>query len=194
MFETLKIYKICAIHINIVLAMIKFDPINQIVIKIDICNKIWYNLDGVVGIDVYGIFNVFPFVIDILIKKSTLISSSDVSTSIFNEIASNSDKQREFECDCRNYDHSTIITNKIRGTPTVVAFFVNVYHFVLSVMDTSSLVIELSIEFEAFVGEIVQLMLNFAVTLSIDAVSSHIQVRHTVCAVVCSHFTFVYNF
>ena len=175
----------------------RFDPINQIVIRVDICNGIWYNLNGVVGIDVYGIFNVFVFVIDILIKKSALISSSDVSTIILNVFGLNSDKPNEFECDCRNYDHVTTITNNyytIHATPIVVALFVNVYHFVLQAMDTSSLNIELSIELETFVAETVQLMLNFAVTLSIDAVSSHIQVRHSVCAVFSSLFSFVCNF
>ena len=145
-----------------------------------------YNLDGAdriaVEIDVCSIFNVLTFVIDILIKKSIWISFLDVLIIIFAEIVFNSDKQSEFEWNCRNNDYATIITNnfyKIYTTPIVTAFSVDVYYFILPTMNTPSL----PIEFEALVVEVGKLMLNFAVPPSNNTISSRTQVRHNVCAV-----------
>ena len=66
----------------------------------------------------------------------------------------------------------------------------DVCHFILPVMDTSSLQLELlSIECEVFVA--VDQLLCFAVPLSVDTVISHIQVRRNVCAVFAFLFSFV---
>ena len=201
MFGILQLYNICAICINVSLSITEFDAFNQIVIRVDICIIIWYNLDGVdritVGIDVYGMLNFLTFAIDILIKKSIWISFSYVLAIIFDEIASNSDKQGEFERDYRNNTHTTIVTynvNKIHSTPIAVAFCVDICHSILPVMDRSPLKIELPIEFDSFVAAIDQLMLNFGVPLLIDTVSFHIQVIYNVCAVSSSLFSFVCNF
>ena len=192
MFGILQLYKIWAICINISLAMTKFDPFDQIVMGVDICNRMWYNLDGdriTIGIDVCGIFNLFVFIINILIKKSIWALCLDVLIIIFDGIALNSDKQSEFECDCRNNDYATIITNnfyKIHAKPIVVAFSVDACYFISPAMDTSSI----PIEFKAFVVKIDQLMLNFAVLLSINTASYRTQVRYNVCAVFS--FVFIY--
>ena len=199
MFGILQLHKIWAICINIQVAITKDDPLNSIVIRVDIRNKTWYNLDIVVritvGINVYGIFNVVAFVVDVLIQKSIWISSSDVLSIIFDEIALHSHQQSEFECDYRNNDHTAMVINnyyRIHATPILGAFLVDICHFILSVMDTLSLNIELPIEFEAFVAAIGQLMLNFAVPRSVDTVGSHKQVRHNVCAVFI--FAFLFSF
>ena len=181
-----QLYKHWAICINILVVITKFNSFNQIVIIIHTCNRMWYNLHVVdrsrVGIGDHDIFNVFVFVSDILMNVSISLSSSNVLTMIFIEIASNSDKQSEFECDCGNNGQATVITNdfhKIHITPIVVGVFVDVFHFILQAMDTSSLNVALPIEFEAFIVGVVaiaQLILNFAVSLSVTTVSSHTQV------------------
>ena len=193
MFGILQLYKLWAICINISPAMTKFDPFDQIVIRVDICNRVWYNLDSIdritMKIDVSGIFNSFVFVIHILIKKSILVLSLDVLIIIFGGMALNSDKQSEFECDSRNNDYATIITNnfyKIHGTPIVVAFSVDVCYFIFPAMDTSSI----PIEFEALIIKISPLILNFTTPLSINTINYHTQIKHNVCTI-CS-FIFIY--
>ena len=55
-----QLHKVLSICMNILPAITKFDQFNQVVIRVDICNRIWYHSDEVdpimVGIDVYGIF------------------------------------------------------------------------------------------------------------------------------------------
>ena len=177
------------------------DSFNQTAIRarVDICNRIWYNLDGVTaGTDVYNVFNVFVFVIDILIKTSMWMSCSNVFTIIFHGIAVNSDKQSEYECNCENNDHATVVVNnfhKIRITLNVIGFFVAVFHFIAQAIDIF-LTISLPIKFEAFIAAICQLILIFSVPLPMNSVASHTQVIYNVyvCVVFSFLFSFVCNF
>ena len=129
---------------NILQAMTKFDQFNQVVIRVDIRNRIWYQSDEVdlimIGIDVYGIFIVFAFVTDSLIQISTCISSLDILTTVFNVIALNSNQKSIFECDLGNNGQSTAITNnfyKIHATPILISFFVNNFYFILYIIKYS---------------------------------------------------------
>ena len=47
--STYQLYKNLAIYISVLVSITEFDPINQIVIRVDICNRILcnYNLDVV---------------------------------------------------------------------------------------------------------------------------------------------------
>ena len=70
------------------------------------------------------------------------MSSPEALTIIFDVIALNSDKQSEFECDCANNGRASVTTNdfyKIQTALFVIGFFVDVFHFILQAMDTSSL-------------------------------------------------------
>ena len=195
-----QVYKVWAICMNIPQPITKVDQFNQVVIRVDICNKIWYHLGNVdqitVGIDIYGIFDIFAFDTDILIQISIWNSPLDVLTIILHGNALNVDQQREFECDFGNNGQSGVTNKfyKIHATPIVIGFFVNGFHFILQAMDTSSLSIALPIEFEEFIVAVVaigSLILNFAV----NTISFHAQGRHSVCAVYISFaFSFVCNF
>lgn len=177
------------------------DQFNQIVRRVDIKNRTWYNWDEVNGIameiDFCSIFIVVAFITDTTIKLSILISSLDLLTIIFDEIAPrvHVDKPSEFECDCENNCHATINTKnvyKIRVTPLAVRFALDVFHLIMQAMDTLSIYLTVSIEFEAAIV-IGQLMLYFAVSSSNNAVSRFTSLIHNVCTVISYLLPFVCN-
>ena len=109
-----------------------------------------------------------------------------VGNKFINGINLNSDKLNKYEYNYVTNNNITIITKTfytIRGAAIEIVFLVDVVYFLIPLMDKSSLNITLSIELNAIIVEIVQLILHLGLQSSITAVDCNTQVVHHVCAV-----------
>ena len=148
--------------------------------------KIHYNCNTIsritIGIAVYDMFNVLTSAINILIKSSMLVLFLDGLIIEFDGMKLKLDKLTDFKS---SYDNTTSITtivnfNGISSTGVTATFFLAAVSMIQAISALTS-TITVSIEFDANIVSIDQLILNLVVYLSIDAVACHIQVLRKVC-------------
>ena len=122
----------------------------------------------------------------VLIELSILLLFSDVFITVFDEMKLKLDKPIEFKY---SYDNTTSITiimnfNRISGTALTAIFclaVISVICLIVQVINVSTSIITVLIEFYANIVSMDQLILNLAAYLSIDAVSCHTQMIRNVC-------------
>ena len=162
-------------------------------IKINIYYRKEYNFNLVnqiiIGVGDSGICNKITFIIHIVIKLLILPSFLDVLPIKFNGINSNLHQLIEFEYNHSNNNNTTVVlanAETIRGTTIVFEFFTIVIYFIMQIIGESSLNILLSIELDAIIVTIIQLVVKLLVHTITWAVFCHpqvIQVIYSVCGV-----------
>ena len=137
-------------------------------------------------VNIFDTFNGITLVIDILIRITIFSLFFDALTSIFDGVNSNWNKKGKFKY---NYGNNSIVITFVINIytisgPVLIEFFPVDIHFIVQVVDISSLIKTVSIEFFTIIA-IDQLILDLAVQPFINAGYSHTQVIHNVCAVFC---------
>ena len=154
------------------------------------CNIIRRNI--AIGIAVYDMFNVLTSVTNILIKLSMLVLFLDGLIIVFDGMKLKLDKLTEFKYSYDNTISITIIVNfnSISSTGVTATFCLAATDLMVQVINALTSTITVSIELDANIVSIDQLILNSVVYLSIEAVGYHTQVLRNVCDV----FYFVFSF
>ena len=156
------------------------------------CNIIRRNI--AIGIAVYDMFNVLTSVTNILIKLSMLVLFLDGLIIVFDGMKLKLDKLTEFKYSCDNTTSITIIVNfiSISSTGVTVTFCLAAICLMVQVISLLTSTITVSIELDANIVSIDQLILISVVYLSIEVAGCHTQVLRNVCDVYFIFFPLLY--
>ena len=181
---------------------LQFDGIDQIItigndlnpmstMTTDTYSKMKHNRDAIGliarGFHVYDILTVMIAVFNILSKLSILVLFSDPLTIVFIRMNLKLDKLSEFKYNSCNTTSITIV--EIFNILSDRKFWLAAVFLMVRVMNTLPSIVTVSIEVDASVFSIDQLVLKLAIYLSNDAIGHTVVIRYVCCILFLCSFT-----